>query len=87
MEQLSHLAQFIAGTTYDTLPSEVIERALWVIRDTTGVIIGGMGEPEVDSGSLLLTIPPDHPSRLSCLRQPRPIPVAGCRHQQNKAYY
>ena len=49
MEELNLLAQFITSTTYDTLPADVVERTKWVLRDTIGVIIGGMGEPEVDA--------------------------------------
>ena len=49
MEELNQLAQFIANTTNDSLPADVIERTLWVLRDTVGVIAGGMGEPEVAS--------------------------------------
>lgn len=48
MKELNQLAQFVAAATYDSLPAEVIERTLLVIRDTVGVIVGGMGEPEVE---------------------------------------
>ena len=42
MEALNHLAAFIADLTFDSLPVAVVERAKWVLRDTVGVIIGGM---------------------------------------------
>jgi 2-methylcitrate dehydratase PrpD len=47
MEELKQLANFIASTTFESLPSEVVERAKWVLRDTIGVIVGGLAEPEV----------------------------------------
>lgn len=47
MKELNQLATFVASTTFESLPREVIERAKWVLRDTVGVIIGGMAEPEV----------------------------------------
>ncbi len=47
MKALDHLATFIADLTYDSLPEAVVDRAKWVLRDTVGVIIGGMTEPEV----------------------------------------
>jgi 2-methylcitrate dehydratase PrpD len=47
MEELYQLAQFVADTQYETIPGEVMERAHWIMRDTVGVIIGGMREPEV----------------------------------------
>jgi 2-methylcitrate dehydratase PrpD len=49
MDELDSLAQFVATTTFDSLPVEVIERAKWVLRDTVGVIIAGMAEPEVNA--------------------------------------
>jgi 2-methylcitrate dehydratase PrpD len=49
MEELYQLAAFVAEASYDRLPEEVIQRAKWVIRDTVGVIIGGMQEPEVSA--------------------------------------
>jgi 2-methylcitrate dehydratase PrpD len=49
VEALNHLAAFIANLTFDSLPAAVIERAKWVLRDTVGVIIGGMAEPEVNA--------------------------------------
>ena len=48
----SHLAQlsvFVAETGYPDLPAEVADRAIWVLRDTVGVIIAGMAETEVNS--------------------------------------
>ena len=49
MEALDHLAAFVANLAFDSLPAAVIERAKWVLRDTVGVIIGGMTEPEVNA--------------------------------------
>ncbi len=49
MEALDHLAAFIAKLNFDSLPAAVVERAKWVLRDTVGVIIGGMAEPEVNA--------------------------------------
>ena len=46
-KELHQLAEFTANLTFDDLPSDVIERAHWVIRDTVAAIIGGMQEPEV----------------------------------------
>ena len=45
-KELHQLAEFVSTLTYDSLPSEVIKRAHWVIRDTVAAIIGGMQEPE-----------------------------------------
>lgn len=47
MDDLDQLAAFIAGLTFEALPAPVIERATQVLRDTVGVILGGMQEPEV----------------------------------------
>jgi 2-methylcitrate dehydratase PrpD len=47
MEELNQLARFVATLTFDSLPPAVVERAKWILRDTVGVIIGGMAEPEV----------------------------------------
>lgn len=49
MKALDQLAEFIASLTYESLPAAVIDRANWVMRDTVGVIIGGMAEPEVSA--------------------------------------
>ncbi len=49
MEELRALAAFVAEITYDSLPDAVVTRAKLVLRDTVGVIIGGMEEPEVDA--------------------------------------
>ncbi len=49
MKELNQLATFVASTTFESLPAEVVERAKWVLRDTVGVIIGGMVEPEVNA--------------------------------------
>jgi 2-methylcitrate dehydratase PrpD len=46
-KELQQLAEFTANLEFDALPAEVVDRAYWVIRDTTAVIIGGMREPEV----------------------------------------
>jgi 2-methylcitrate dehydratase PrpD len=46
-KELHQLAEFVSNLTYDSLPSEVITRAHWVIRDTVAAIIGGMQEPEL----------------------------------------
>lgn len=47
MEEIRQLAEFVAQTTFATLPQAVVERAQEVARDTVGVIAGGMAEPEV----------------------------------------
>ncbi len=47
MNELLILSTFVAETSYDNLPVEIIERAKWVLRDTIGVILGGMTAPEV----------------------------------------
>jgi 2-methylcitrate dehydratase PrpD len=49
MQELDQLAQFVAETTYQTIPAPVVERAKWVLRDSVGVIIGGMAELEVQA--------------------------------------
>ena len=46
MKELRQLAEFVASTRFCDLPAEVVERAKGVLRDTVGVIIGGLGEPE-----------------------------------------
>lgn len=46
-DALKQLANFAVETTFDDLPEEVIERAHWVLRDTVGVILGGLSAPEV----------------------------------------
>ena len=47
MEALNQLADFVANLTFESIPDAVVKRAKWVLRDTIGVIIGGMAEPEV----------------------------------------
>lgn len=47
MHNLDQLAAFVATTTFESLPVEVVDRAKWVLRDTVGVIVAGMAEPEV----------------------------------------
>ena len=46
VKELRQLAEFVAATRFHDLPTEVVERAKGVLRDTAGVIIGGIGEPE-----------------------------------------
>lgn len=46
-QELAALSTFVAETHFDQLPGEVVDRAVWVLRDTVGVIIAGMSEPEV----------------------------------------
>ena len=46
-QELAELSTFVAVTGFDDLPGDVVDRAVWVLRDTAGVIIGGMSEPEV----------------------------------------
>lgn len=46
-DALKQLASFASETTFDDIPDEVIDRAHWVLRDTVGVIIGGLSVPEV----------------------------------------
>ncbi len=47
MDALRELATFISGLTYEALPAPVVARARMIARDTVGVIVGGMAEPEV----------------------------------------
>lgn len=47
MEELNQLARFVSTLTFDSLPPAVVDRAKWILRDTVGVIVGGMAEPEV----------------------------------------
>jgi 2-methylcitrate dehydratase PrpD len=47
MSELAEISAFVAETQFDDLPAEVVARANQVIRDTVGVIIAGMSEPEV----------------------------------------
>ena len=47
MLELHELADFVAGLTYDDLPAEIVAHTKWVIRDSVGVLIAGMREPEV----------------------------------------
>jgi 2-methylcitrate dehydratase PrpD len=47
VRELAALAEFAAGLTLDRLPDPVVERATLVLRDTVGVGLGGMREPEV----------------------------------------
>jgi 2-methylcitrate dehydratase PrpD len=49
MEEVQQLAEFVAQTTFAALPQDVVERAQEVARDTVGVIVGGMTEPEVQA--------------------------------------
>lgn len=46
-DALKQLATFAAETTFDDIPDDVIDRAHWVLRDTVGVILGGLTVPEV----------------------------------------
>jgi len=46
-QELAELSSFVADTRFDGLPGDVVDRAVWVLRDTVGVIIAGMSEPEV----------------------------------------
>ena len=46
-QELAKLSSFVADTRFDGLPGDVVDRAVWVLRDTVGVIIAGMSEPEV----------------------------------------
>lgn len=47
MKELHDLAQFVANTSFEQLPPDVVARAQAVARDTAGVITAGMAEPEV----------------------------------------
>lgn len=44
---LQQLADFAANTRLADVPASVVERAGWVLRDTVGVIVGGLAVPEV----------------------------------------
>lgn len=43
---LQALSHFVANTRFSDIPSDVVERAKWVMRDTVAVIIAGLVEPE-----------------------------------------
>ena len=47
MDELDQLAEFISLLSFDDLPHFVVERARDVLRDTFGVMVGGVREPEV----------------------------------------
>jgi 2-methylcitrate dehydratase PrpD len=47
MNELQTLAAFVSETTFNDIPRDVVDRAKWVLRDTIGVILGGMTAPEV----------------------------------------
>ncbi len=49
MKELHQLSEFVAATTFASLPRKIVDRAHEVIRDTVGVIVGGMAEPEVSA--------------------------------------
>lgn len=49
MEEVRQLAEFVAQITFADIPQDVVERAQEVARDTVGVIVGGMTEPEVQT--------------------------------------
>jgi 2-methylcitrate dehydratase PrpD len=46
---LTELAHFAATYPIEDMPAEVINRAQWVLRDTVGVIVGGLAIPEVSN--------------------------------------
>jgi len=48
-QELAELSTFVAEIRFDELPGKVVERAVRVLRDTVGVIIAGMSEPEVQA--------------------------------------
>ena len=47
MNELKELARFVAATSYDEIPAEVVGRTKLVVRDMIGVIIAGMQESDV----------------------------------------
>jgi 2-methylcitrate dehydratase PrpD len=47
MNALNALSEFVVETAFNDLPSEVVERAKWVLRDSIGVTLGGLTESEV----------------------------------------
>lgn len=47
MAELHTLAEFVAKLSFEDLPNEIVEHAKWVLRDSVGVVIAGMAEPEV----------------------------------------
>lgn len=49
MLELHELANFVAELTYDDLPAQVVTQTKSVIRDSIGVLIAGMREPEVNA--------------------------------------
>ncbi len=65
MEPLQSLAAFVADTTFTDLPADVVNRAQLVLRDTVGVILGGMREPEV--GKLAHYAAEHHPGSVALM--------------------
>lgn len=63
MQELAQLSEFIVETKFQDLPDEVIEHANWVFRDSVGVIIAGMAEPEVNA--LAAYAADNHPGKAS----------------------
>lgn len=49
VDSLEKLAGFAANAQFEDFPAHVVARATWMLRDTVGVIIGGMGVPEVQN--------------------------------------
>lgn len=45
--ELKTLSAFVADTQYDDLPEEVVAHTKWLLRDSVGVLVAGMREPEV----------------------------------------
>lgn len=41
------LAAFVAGLRWEDLPDDVIERAVWIVIDSVGAIVGGNGTPHM----------------------------------------
>lgn len=50
-ERIFHQAEFVQNLTWEMLPEEVKERARWVILDSLGCILKGLGEKQL-SGNI-----------------------------------
>jgi len=50
------LADFVASLAWEDLPGDVVERAVWVVIDSVGAIVGGHGAPHMQR--LARSLPP-----------------------------
>lgn len=68
---MKELAEFAAETNFTDFPTEIVERAGWVLRDTVGVILGGFQAPEVTA--LANYASENYPGKSRLLLTGRPI--------------